>query len=313
MISFPEPHSILIFAGLLFLGVGFHGRKLSLSAPASAIGWVLFCSYFFLTTPYYIEINDPVLVLMAAGSLPVGIVLAYWEINSRGNIPASLVWLRGAVFWSGLPYMLVDKVPWLNVLAIWFVAWQTTLYLRWTGAGDIHLGDTYVHLEGQAPMKWEEWNGNKWFMESGGAEHPFYTDLVSATGEPIGIHFILACTALQSMIIFVGAIVALQATPWRSRLRALMIAIPLIHILNIFRNAGLVWLHTSFDGWSWLSMNMFNFGHSYAAKAGSLAAMFLMALVLFELLPQLHRHIIDLMDKVYPMRKSRDQRDSRQS
>ena len=118
------------------------------------------------------------------------------------------------------------------------------------------------------------------------------------------------------MIIFVGAIVALQSTPWRSRLRALMIAIPLIHILNIFRNAGLVWLHTSFTGWSWLSMNMFNFGHSYAAKAGSLAAMFLMALVLFELLPQLHRHIIDLMDKVWPMRHQRgdsSQRDSRQS
>ena len=72
-----------------------------------------------------------------------------------------------------------------------------------------------------------------------------------------------------------------------------------------FRNAGLVWLHTSFEGWSWLSMNMFDFGHSYAAKAGSLMAMFLMALVLFEILPQLHRHIIDLIDKVYPIRQER--------
>ncbi len=247
------------------------------------------------------KINDPVLVIMTAGSLPLGIVVANWEIKSADNCPESLVWLRGAMFWAGFPYMLVDKVPWLNVLAIWFVAWQTTLYMRWTGAGDIYLGETYVHIEGQNPVKWENWDGNKWFMESGGAENAFYTDLVTASGDPIGIHFILACTALQSMIIFVGAIAALRSAPWQRRARALLIAVPLIHLLNVFRNAGLVWLHSNFTGWSWLSMNMFHFGHSYAAKVGSLGAMFLMALVLFELLPQMHRHILYLMDRINPL------------
>ncbi|MDP6640566.1 MAG: archaeosortase A [Candidatus Poseidoniaceae archaeon] len=302
MTTLPEPHSALIFLGLLFLGIGFHGRKLAISSRSSALGWILFCAFFFLTTPYYVEISDPVLVVMCAASLPIGIALAIWEVKSSGATPDHLSWLRGAVFWAGLPYMLVDKVPWMNVLAIWFVAWQTSLYLRWTGSGDIHLGETYVHMEGQAPVRWQDWGGNRWFMESGGAEHAFYTDLVTSTGEPIGIHFILSCTALQSMIIFVGAIVALQSAPWQRRARALLISVPLIHILNVFRNAGLVWLHTNYDGWTWLSMNMFHFGHSYAAKVGSLAAMFMMALVLFELLPQMHRHIIELMAKVYPFK-----------
>ena len=303
MISLPEPHSALIFLGLACLGMGFHKKDMRNVSYISATGWILFCLYFFLTSQYYLEINDPILVVMTAGCLPLGIVLATWEIKSEHDCPEALIWLRGAMFWAGFPYMLVDKVPWLNILAIWFVAWQTALYLRWTGAGDIYLGDTYVHMEGQNPVKWGDWSGNRWFMESGGAEHAFYTDLVTASGEPIGIHFILSCTALQSIIIFVGAIVALKSAPWNRRLRALLIVVPLIHLLNVFRNAGLIWLHTNYTGWSWLSMNMFHFGHSYAAKVGSLAAMFLMALVLFELLPQMHRHILNLMDKVNPFHR----------
>ena len=37
---------------------------------------------------------------------------------------------------------------------------------------------------------------------------------------------------------------------------------------------------------------MFDFTHSYAAKLASLFAMFLMATALFDLLPELHKHII---------------------
>ncbi|SVA69160.1 uncharacterized protein METZ01_LOCUS122014, partial [marine metagenome] len=39
------------------------------------------------------------------------------------------------------------------------------------------------------------------------------------------------CSALQSMIVFVGAIVALSSVPWNRRLRALFIALPTIHVL----------------------------------------------------------------------------------
>ena len=40
---------------------------------------------------------------------------------------------------------------------------------------------------------------------------------------------------------------------------------------------------------------MFDFAHSYAAKAVSLFAMFLMAIALFDLLPELHRHIMNVL------------------
>ena len=41
-----------------------------------------------------------------------------------------------------------------------------------------------------------------------------------------------------------------------------------------------------------IDIDMFDFTHSYAAKVASLFAMFLLATALFDLLPELHRHIL---------------------
>jgi exosortase/archaeosortase family protein len=97
------------------------------------------------------------------------------------------------------------------------------------------------------------------------------------------------------MIVFVGAIVALGSVEWSRRIRALFIAIPTIHVLNVFRNAGIVWLTDNYTEWTILGMGMFDFAHSYAAKFGSLFAMFLMALALFDLLPELHGNIMRIL------------------
>ena len=45
-------------------------------------------------------------------------------------------------------------------------------------------------------------------------------------------------------------------------------------------------------------MSMFEFGHSYASRVVSLFAMFIMAIAMFELLPELHRHILRLLESV---------------
>jgi archaeosortase A (PGF-CTERM-specific) len=119
-----------------------------------------------------------------------------------------------------------------------------------------------------------------------------------ADGTPVSIIFILACSALQSMIIFVGAIVALSSVSWKRRLRALIISIPTIYILNVFRNVGIVWLTDTYVNWSLYGIDMFNFTHSYAAKFISLFAMFLMAIVLFDLLPELHKNVIKILNPI---------------
>ena len=70
-------------------------------------------------------------------------------------------------------------------------------------------------------------------------------------------------------------------------------------VLNMFRNAGIVWLTESYPNWSLMGIEMFDFTHSYAAKAISLFAMFLMAIALFDLLPELHKHIMKILNPVF--------------
>ena len=57
----------------------------------------------------------------------------------------------------------------------------------------------------------------------------------------------------------------------------------------------LLWLHTTYVEWTLLGMSVFEFGHSYVARFVSLFAMFIMALIMFDLLPELHRHIVRLL------------------
>ena len=162
-----------------------------------------------------------------------------------------------------------------------------------SGNGDVVLGETTVNtIDGE--VAWSAWDGNRWFMGDFVGEYPFQTELLLSDGTAIGINFVLACTALQSMVIFIGAIAVLDID-WKRRCRALILTIPVIHILNLFRNAGLIWMHMTYVNWSYLGMSVFEFGHAYAARVVSLAAMFLMALIMFDILPELHRHIVRLL------------------
>ena len=161
------------------------------------------------------------------------------------------------------------------------------------GGADVTLGDTYANPVNGQSVEWSSWEGNRWFLTEEMSEYSFHTELL-VNGEPLYINFVLACTAIQSMIIFVGAISVLDIS-WRKRIRALFIALSLIHILNLFRNAGLIWLQMGYPDWRWMNLTIFEFGHAYASRVVSLGAMFLLALVLFEMLPQMHRHVLSLL------------------
>ncbi|DAC42965.1 MAG: archaeosortase A [Euryarchaeota archaeon] len=282
--------------GMVLLAISWHKRRNEGVSRLAQVGWILVGFYFFNDSRYYFEINDLVLTIMTALALPIAVALVIAEARSlTARDRAALNWARGCVAYAGGPYLLVAHIPWLSVLAIWFVASQVAMFLSFTGTADIKLGNTYVNTDDGRQYLWEEWDGNKWFMTDGFAEHPFQTELIMADGGFIGINFVLACTALQSMIVFVGAISVLDVERKR-RIRALLFTVPIIHILNLFRNAGLIWMHRSYEGWEYLGLSMFEFGHSYASRVVSLFAMFIMAIAMFELLPELHRHILRLLE-----------------
>ena len=275
----------------LFVAWKTNSKRFESIAP---IGWILTGFYFFNDIGYYLNHNDLVLAVMSAVTLPGAVAIALWEqrVTDIQNAGA-LKWFRGTVAVAGLPYLMIAHIPMLNVLAIWFVAWQSAALLSFAGGAKVTLGDTYVNPADGPSVNWDAWDGNKWFLTEDMSEFAFHTELL-VNGEPIYINFVLACTAIQSMIIFVGAISVLDMD-WRKRVRALFIALSLIHILNLFRNAGLIWLQMEYQDWSWMSLSIFEFGHAYAARFVSLGAMFLLALVLFEMLPQMHRNVLSLM------------------
>ena len=159
------------------------------------------------------------------------------------------------------------------------------------------MGEVMVDLQNGGEIPLSEWNGNMLLLTQPLGDGGFFIPMYHETGEEVNIGFILSCSGLQSMIIFVGAIVALQTVPWNRRIRGLLISIPTIHILNTFRNAGIVWLSDQYQNWEFLGLSMFDFAHSYAAKAASLFAMFLLAVALFDMLPELHRNIMQLLPR----------------
>ena len=279
--------------GLVSLAISWHMRDKE-STRIAQFGWILVGCYFFYGVWGYQAKGDLILTVMSLSALPLTIGIARWENNiSDQKARSALNWARGSMAYAGGPYLLISHVPWLNVLAIWFVAYQVALFYRLSGTGDIELGDTWVETS-SGRVLWDDWDGSRWFSAETIGEFPFQTELVMADGTFIGINFVLACTALQSMVIFIGAIAVLDLD-WKRRIRAILFTIPVIHILNIFRNVGLIWMHQTYTTWSFYGMNVFEFGHNYAARFVSLFAMFFMALIMFEILPELHRHIVRLL------------------
>lgn len=279
--------------GLVMLAFSWHFRK-SKSPLLAQLGWVLVSLYFFSGSWKYFSHQDYVLTIMCMLALPLGIGMSVWEGRvEEGRTKDALIWSRGAMAYAGGPYLLIAHVPWLSVLAIWFVASQVALFYRISGTGDIHLGETWVQTE-SGKINWDSWDGSRWFTTETFGEFPYQTELVAGDGTLIGINFVLACTALQSMVIFIGAISVLDLD-WRRRIRALIFTVPVIHILNIFRNVGLIWMHQTYTSWSYFGMSVFEFGHNYASRFVSLFAMFFMALIMFEILHELHRHIVRLL------------------
>ena len=161
--------------GLVSLAISWHMRSRE-SARIAHIGWLCVGVYFFLGSWNYQEKGDLILTVMSLSALPLTIGIARWETNTLDlRARKALNWARGAMAYAGGPYLLISHVPWLNVLAIWFVASQVALFYRISGTGDIHLGETWVETS-SGKVTWDNWDGNRWFSSETIGEFPFQTE-----------------------------------------------------------------------------------------------------------------------------------------
>ena len=97
------------------------------------------------------------------------------------------------------------------------------------------------------------------------------------------IRIILACTAIQSMVLFTGLVFGVNA-PLGRRLKAFLVSVPVIYGLNIVRNVLVAAAY--FGQWFGSPTESFYIAHEVLARIGSTIALVVIAYAVFVILPE---------------------------
>lgn len=265
---------VMVFVGVGLLMAGFLTRGAK-SHLLRASGWVLFGLYWPFQAPEFFsppngETPDPIngwFTLLGPVFL-WWVAWHEWRSHQWGEDPEAMRWFAGASAISAATYFLIYEIP---AITKWIIH-QTAIQSAW-------LYNTLFF--GGAPRA-------DVFQDAAGESHIFLP------GNDYAVTVVLACTAIQSIMIFVGAIACLKA-PARRKWIAYAITVPVVYFLNLFRNAGIIYGYKDL-GWTMFGIEPFEWMHSYVGKVGSLVALVVIALGVFAALPELHGNILDLFD-----------------
>lgn len=262
----------LVFAALALMSAGFLWKDRRAHLLRSA-GWILFGLYWPFQSPefFFGPEPDPINGWFTL----LGPLFLFWiawhEFKSYqwDEDPAALRWFTGASVIASVTYFIIYELPSVQL-------WMMT-----------------------ETAKQSAWMYNTVFF---GGEHRAFVVVDPIRNEPdirlpggvYAVTVILACTAIQSIMIFVGAIACLKADTKR-KWKGYLMTVPTIYVLNLFRNAGIIYGYKDLN-WRMFGLDSFEWMHSYVGKVGSLVAMIIIALGLFSALPELHHNILDLFD-----------------
>ena len=249
---------IPLFGGLILLCLGSflpgdHTRNIWLRI----IGWIVFSAYWATqpNTLYWGEEQDIVNACLCIIGIYVLFYLAYHDWynlkNKKNN--SSLQWIAGASSIAGLIYLIFELTP----LASWLievVAAQSAMLLS------IATGENVV-LNG-----------------------PFLSYKLAH------IRIIFACTAVQSMVIFIGMMLPLPTVSWKRKTTGLLITVIPVYLLNLVRNTLITYLVGIYG------QGFFGIAHNYIGKGGSLIALIVLLFIVIRVVPEVFDHILALTD-----------------
>lgn len=282
-------------------------------------GWALFGAYWAMTARDLLvrEGQDYVNFVFALVGVFLSLWLAYhvWLDKDRGTRDDAVRFLQVSVFVAAGFYFLIDKVQYLREKLIGVVSLQTKWGLDLFGqGGQKGLVFTTQYAENKAPTRFyypdtvmtcpdgtpvPSGLTNAEFETFSaqcptGASNAWQEFLfMSPGGEGLAIvpvNIILACTALQSIMLFVGLFAGTRAN-WRTIVKWSILVGALVYVLNLIRNVGIIWFYGQGHASFWMM-------HNAIGKGGSLVAILLIALALFKWFPEFFRALVGVLDLV---------------
>ena len=284
---------LALIVGVVFLGAGFIYYKKKDGHIATMIGWQGLGIYWTLEVPNYVGLHpdDPINVILYAPALALFTVFCYheWDTYKGAEPKRALKFMAGLTFIGAGTYFAFSKIALLSTVLIWIVAGQTSWLYNLTGA------TTYLGVPTLDPGTGEV--------------------TVPIIGASIAI--ILACTGIEAMVIFLGAFLAIEPkkNPWKSfkkisprmkrymlmsprerRVRALLYTIPPIWVLNLVRNISIIYLVDN-------QITDFATAHGYLGKSFSFLVLLALAMIVFDLMPEIYDDLTALYRLGRPEKK----------
>ncbi|MDM7940388.1 MAG: archaeosortase A [Methanothrix sp.] len=218
----------------------------------AAAGWAIFALFWLSQPGHYLAIEDYFNVALALAVALLCFCMA-WRVLRNGFSSSATAWASYAAAVCGILYFPFAKIEPLRDGLIGFTTQTTAETLRFFSV----------------PVAIDGWN------------------IMALNGRSVEI--ILACTAIESMALFAGVILSVEAPAGR-RIAALLTSTSTIFALNIVRNSFVLMAY----GYGWFGSDSFNIAHNVIAKAGSTLALLAISYLVFLLLPELLLEIDEL-------------------
>ncbi len=244
------------------LGLLAIGSALSKSSRFILIGsgWFFLSAHWFLQPPAYIEVQDYFNAFMVVIAGIASLFIAYIAFQARNKPDEGiLILLSRAAAVGGLVYFLFSDVELLNRGIISLVTNQAIWITENFGFPAVQVAWNRLSVNGMA------------------------------------VEIILACTAIESIALFLGLIASAKNASVSRKFAAFMVSVPVIYILNLVR----VSFTASAYGFAWFGTpdESFHISEHIVTKAGSMMALLLISYMVLKMLPE----VSDMIDGTLKM------------
>jgi archaeosortase A (PGF-CTERM-specific) len=305
----------LLFIGLFLLLIGFLLKKHKVSHVFLMIGWVTFGLFWLTQVPHFLEIGDTFNALFCLFGFILFLYFTYHEaLNFKWNeYLYPLNYIAGVAAVSGLFYYIIERFEPLAKGLIYVVASQSVWLYNLFGYNATLTSFSY------------DIGANEYFLPIAGTEYEGMriSIILACTGiQSIAIFIGILIVTRSNRSLWAPWTKKFLAKPapeeiihskfktwlWHRKknrlnrvlnmsdrgryIRVFLYTVPVVYILNIFRNALIMYGHVN----ATLGPDTYNIAHNYLSKGLSLFVLIILIFLVFEILPECQEAIIGLFD-----------------